>query len=100
MTEDRDFVQFIIDVKRKTGIDLALYKEGQMKRRLTSLSMKRGYSSFATYFEGIDRDKELYYEFLDRMTINVSEFFRNPGRWAVLNNKIIPRLLSEKGRIK
>jgi chemotaxis protein methyltransferase CheR len=100
MTEDRDFVQFTIDVKRKTGIDLALYKEGQMKRRLTSLRIKLGYSSFATYFEGIDKDKELYYEFLDRMTINVSEFFRNPGRWDVLNNKIIPRLLREKGRIK
>ncbi|RXT13907.1 protein-glutamate O-methyltransferase CheR [Ammoniphilus sp. CFH 90114] len=98
--EDRDFLQFIANVKRKTGIDLALYKEAQMKRRLTSLRQKRGYSEFTSYFEAMNRDKELYYEFLDRMTINVSEFFRNSGRWDVLNKKILPRLLKEKPRLK
>ncbi|MBP1933451.1 CheR family methyltransferase [Ammoniphilus resinae] len=97
---DQDFIQFIGNVKRKTGIDLLLYKEAQMKRRLTSLRLKRGYSSFAQYFDAMNQDQELYYEFLDRMTINVSEFFRNPGRWDVLNNKILPRLLREKGRVK
>ncbi len=29
-----DYEQFIEGIKRKTGIDLALYKEAQMKRRL------------------------------------------------------------------
>ncbi|HJV46561.1 MAG TPA: protein-glutamate O-methyltransferase CheR [Bacillota bacterium] len=100
MTEDQDFLQFISSIKRKTGIDLALYKEAQMKRRLTSLRVKRGYRNFSTYFEAIDKDRELFYEFLDRMTINVSEFFRNPSRWDVLNQKIIPRLKKEKGRVK
>lgn len=36
-----DYEQFIEGIKRKTGIDLALYKEAQMKRRLTSLYEKR-----------------------------------------------------------
>jgi chemotaxis protein methyltransferase CheR len=98
--EDRDFVQFIANVKRKTGIDLAQYKEAQMKRRLTSLRMKRGFDSFAPFFEGMMKNQELFDEFLDRMTINVSEFFRNPSRWQVLENKIIPRMLKEKGKIK
>ncbi|MEW9669749.1 protein-glutamate O-methyltransferase CheR [Ammoniphilus sp. 3BR4] len=98
--EDRDFLQFIANVKRKTGIDLALYKEAQMKRRLTSLLQKRGFADFASYFEGMSRDKDLFYEFLDRMTINVSEFFRNAGRWEVLNQKILPRLLKEKPKLK
>lgn len=98
--EDRDFLHFIASVKKMTGIDLALYKEAQMKRRLTSLRMKRGYSTFAAYFEAISKDKELFYEFLDRMTINVSEFFRNPGRWEVLENKILPRLTQESRKLK
>jgi chemotaxis protein methyltransferase CheR len=98
--EDRDFLQFIASVKKMTGIDLALYKEAQMKRRLTSLRLKRGYNSFAAYFEAICKDKELFYEFLDRMTINVSEFFRNPGRWEVLENKILPRLMQESRKLK
>jgi chemotaxis protein methyltransferase CheR len=98
--EDRDFLQFISNVKRKTGIDLSLYKEAQMKRRLTSLRVKRGYNTFESFFEAMTKDQELFNEFLDRMTINVSEFFRNPSRWQVLETKIIPRLLKERGRLK
>lgn len=98
--EDKDFYTFIANIKKMTGIDLALYKEAQMKRRLTSLRLKRGYQSFAAYFDAIAKDKELFYEFLDRMTINVSEFFRNPGRWDVLENKILPRLIQESRRLK
>lgn len=98
--EDKDFQYFIESVKKMTGIDLALYKEAQMKRRLTSLRLKRGYDTFARYFEAISRNQELFYEFLDRMTINVSEFFRNPGRWEVLENKILPRLAKMSPRLK
>jgi chemotaxis protein methyltransferase CheR len=39
-------------------------------------------------------------EFLDRMTINVTEFYRNPNRWDVLQNKIIPLLMKESPRLK
>jgi len=98
--EDRDFLQFIANVKQLTGIDLALYKEAQMKRRLTSLRLKRGHATFASYFQAIAKDKDLFYEFLDRITINVSEFFRNPGRWDVLDQKILPRLKQESPRLK
>lgn len=98
--EDQDFTQFIANIKRKTGIDLALYKEAQMKRRLTSLRLKRGHSTFASYFDALAKDQEMFYEFLDRMTINVSEFYRNPGRWEVLQNKILPRLHQESKKLK
>ncbi|MGC5324564.1 CheR family methyltransferase [Brevibacillus sp. SYSU BS000544] len=98
--EDQDFLQFIANIKRKTGIDLALYKEAQMKRRLTSLRQKRGHNNFATYFDALAKDQEMFYEFLDRMTINVSEFYRNPSRWDVLQNKILPRLHQESRKLK
>lgn len=95
-----DYQQFIDNIKRKTGIDLALYKEAQMKRRLTSLYEKRGYRNFSEYFEAIHKDKGLLEEFLDRMTINVSEFYRNARRWEVLEKKIFPKLLAENKRLK
>lgn len=88
-----DYYQFINQIKNKTGIDLALYKEAQMKRRLTSLYEKKGYRSFQEYFTAIDHDKELLKEFLDRITINVSEFYRNYKRWEVLEKKILPEML-------
>lgn len=95
-----DYEQFIEGIKRKTGIDLALYKEAQMKRRLTSLYEKKGYKSFVDFFRAVEADRNLMNEFLDRMTINVSEFYRNGKRWEVLQNKIFPKLLAHNKRLK
>ena len=93
--EDQDFLLFIKKVKEHTSIDLALYKEAQMKRRLTTLRMKRGYNTFVAFFDAMMKDKELFYEFLDRMTINVSEFWRNPNRWELVEQKFIPEMLKK-----
>jgi chemotaxis protein methyltransferase CheR len=95
-----DYERFIIQIKRKTGIDLSLYKEAQMKRRLISLYEKRGFSSFQDFFKEINRNQNLLTEFLDRLTINVSEFFRNYKRWEVLESKIMPEILKINKRPK
>lgn len=97
---DRDYQEFILQVKRKTGIDLALYKEAQMKRRLTTFYEKKGYISFHDFFKALNADTDLFHEFLDRMTINVSEFYRNKQRWDVLENKILPKLLKNNESLK
>lgn len=95
-----DYEQFIQQINHKTGIDLSLYKEAQMKRRLTSLRDKRGHSSFRAYFSSLEKDAALLDEFLDRMTINVSEFYRNRTRFEVLERKVIPFLLKKKKSLK
>ncbi|KUF33165.1 MULTISPECIES: CheR family methyltransferase [Lysinibacillus] len=95
-----DYEQFIEGIKRKTGIDLALYKEAQMKRRLTSLYEKKGYRNFVDFLKALEQDRDLMNEFLDRMTINVSEFYRNGKRWEVLQKKILPKLLQTNKRLK
>lgn len=95
-----DYQLFTELIKKKTNIDLNLYKEVQMKRRLTSLRDKRGFNTFKSYFQVIDQDKELMQEFLDKMTINVSEFFRNSKRWEVLEKKILPEMLKKKSELK
>lgn len=97
---DQDFGAFIENFRRLTGIDLAQYKEAQMKRRLTTLRQRRGYDSFAAYFQAVAKDKQLLDELLDRMTINVSEFWRNPTRWEVLAGKFIPDLLGRSNGLK
>ncbi|MDR6111782.1 chemotaxis methyl-accepting protein methylase [Paenibacillus sp. SORGH_AS338] len=95
---DPDYVGFIKKVKDNTGIDLSQYKEAQMKRRLTTLRTKNGFSTFSAFFDAMLKDKTLFYEFLDRMTINVSEFWRNPNRWEVLRDSILPQLQKNNGK--
>ncbi|MBR7553252.1 CheR family methyltransferase [Allobacillus sp. GCM10007491] len=94
-----DYTEFVSSIKKQTGIDLGLYKEKQMKRRLTSLREKRGFDTFSSYFKAVKNDRELLTELLDRMTINVSEFFRNRLRWERLQSNLLPDLLKDKDRI-
>src|SRR5690606_1064604 len=94
-----DYYLFIKKIHTKLGIDLSLYKEAQMKRRITTLRDKRGFTSFISYYEALLRDDLLLEEFIDRLTINVSEFYRNPKRWEVLKDKIIPTLLKNNSSL-
>jgi chemotaxis protein methyltransferase CheR len=98
--EDEDFSLFIKRIKDKTAIDLSQYKEAQMKRRLTTLRSKHGFQTFTAYWEALNAEKRLMGEFLDRMTINVSEFWRNSSRWTALEQRFFPDLLKENGRLK
>ncbi|AKL84943.1 protein-glutamate O-methyltransferase [Bacillus atrophaeus] len=87
---------FISKWKQLTGVDLTLYKEAQMKRRLTSLYEKKGYQNFKEFAEALEKDQRLLNETLDRMTINVSEFYRNYKRWEVLETSILPLIKHKK----
>lgn len=95
-----NYTGFISQIKKKLGIDLSLYKEAQMKRRITSLRDKRGFKTFSLYFQALNRDDDLLEEFVDRMTINVSEFYRNPKRWEVLKDSVFPFLLTDKKKLR
>lgn len=94
-----DYIEFVKLVNKKIGLDLNLYKETQMKRRITTLRNKRGFISFVSYFEALSKDEELLREFTERLTINVSEFYRNPKRWDILSKNILPSLQNNKGKL-
>jgi len=91
-----DYRLFQERIFKLTGIDLTLYKEDQMKRRLSSLKAKYGVASFIDYYEQLKRSPQLLEECLDKITINVTEFFRNKQRWDILEKKILPNLIANK----
>lgn len=99
-TPDPDYLGFIRNIKQQTGIDLAQYKEAQMKRRLTTLRNKNGFPTFSAFYSAMTTNKTLFYEFLDKMTINVSEFWRNPNRWETLRDVVLPGLAAGKSRLR
>lgn len=81
-----------------SSIDLNAYKEKQMKRRIDSLISKNGFKSYSDYVKGLKTDKELYEAFINYLTINVSEFWRNPEQWTRLEKEIIPYLIEKHGK--
>lgn len=88
-----DYEIFKKKVKALLNIDLDGYKSHQIKRRIGILMDKVGAKDFIAFYCILEKDTRLQKEFLDRITINVSEFFRNPEQFEILKNKIIPLLL-------
>ncbi|MGN0496744.1 MAG: CheR family methyltransferase [Lachnospiraceae bacterium] len=92
-----DYESFKTDVYGLTNINLSLYKERQMKRRIESLMNRKGYSDFQSYFHAMKEDDALLRAFVSYLTINVSEFYRNPKQWELFENEMIPYLKKQFG---
>lgn len=95
-----NYEQFKTQVFSLTKIDLNAYKERQMKRRIDSLISKNKFSGYDDYVTAIKKDTNLLEEFINYLTINVSEFYRNPEQWKVLESEILPVLMKNGGRLK
>jgi chemotaxis protein methyltransferase CheR len=94
-----DFLEFCEAIRRITGIDLTQYKRPQMERRIRSLAERRGHFDLSAYLATLSADAERLEEFLDRVTINVSQLWRNPEQFARLSDQILPEL-AETGRLR
>lgn len=90
---DEEFEWFLKQLNTKFGIDLSGYKPHRVKRRTEILLKKYKCGSFSEYIKLLSSDEEKKKEFVDRMTINVTEFFRNPEKWWQLRDKYLPILL-------
>ena len=86
------------EVLALTGIDLDCYKEKQMKRRIDTLIAKHKIEGYDKYVQGLKTDKSLFEEFVNYITINVSEFYRNPEQWTLMDREMIPELIKRFGK--
>jgi len=99
MAADPGYALFTQKVKQLTGIDLSRYKSNQMERRLGTMMRRVGVDGYATYARLIERDATALKELKEFITINVSEFFRNPEKFDELKGSILPQLLQQSPRL-
>lgn len=95
-----DFEEFKRKMLMSFRLDLNSYKETQLKRRLDGLLARQKIKNYGELFQNLTGDRMAYQTFLDHLTINVTEFFRDPHRWTELEKKILPELLQHKSTIK
>lgn len=93
-----DYENFKQDIYKLTNINLTMYKEKQMKRRIESLMTRKGFHDFQSYYRAMKADEKLLRGFVSYLTINVSEFYRNPNQWELFENKVIPYLTRQYGK--
>src|SRR5690606_36455507 len=87
---DPAWIAFRMSLERLIGVPLYQYKEPQMKRRLAGIMTRRGFAGWAEFTRAVAADPALLAVVRDTLTINVSEFFRQPDRFEALQRDILP----------
>lgn len=93
-----DYEYFKKAVYDLTKIDLNAYKEKQMKRRIDTLIAKHKIVGYDNYISALKADNNMFEEFVNYLTINVSEFYRNTDQWDILDKEIFPELIQRFGK--
>jgi chemotaxis protein methyltransferase CheR len=94
-----DYTEFCEGIRRLCSIDLLQYKRGQMERRIRTFAGTRGQTELPAYLTVLRSDRSELDSFLDRVTINVSQLWRHPEQWDVLEKAVLPELATA-GRIR
>lgn len=79
-----NYKEFYRWVYLNLSIDLEGYKQGQLTRRIENLMRRLGIKDLKDFINLMESDKRYKEQFLDFITINVTEFFRNPELYKKL----------------
>lgn len=87
-----DFENFCRGVKSLLGVDLSLYKRNQMERRARGLASRNRAETLTEYLHMLENDPVLLDRFMERMTITVSQLWRNTDIFEAIEKQILPEL--------
>jgi chemotaxis protein methyltransferase CheR len=97
--DEKDWETFKQKFVAKSGINLNDYKPAQMQRRIGNLMNRHGANTYTDFFVMLERDPKQYKDFVDYITINVTEFFRTPEKFQELEKKVLPELLAKSAKL-
>ncbi len=91
-----DYRGFVKSAQGVTGVALPKYKEKQMKRRIEQLMERWGVEGYSGLLHQLRRDEERLDDFLNYLTINTSEFFRNAETFLNIEHEVLPELVNRR----
>jgi chemotaxis methyl-accepting protein methylase len=91
-----DATRLIAQVERERGIDLSQYRLSYVERRIGTRLRALGFVSYRQYGTHLSEHPEEYTRLLDTLTVNVTDFFRDPPVWKIIRGEVIPAILKAK----
>lgn len=80
------------EVQHRYGYDFTHYTNASLLRRLNQLCLMDNFASFAELLYRVLNDPSYLQRFVENMTVNMTEMFRDPSFFAHLRTEILPRL--------
>lgn len=78
-------------VKKVHGFDFSNYSKASLKRRLSRVLMVKKLEYYDLKHALLNQP-DFFQDFLEEITVNVTEMFRDPSFYKALNNQVIPYL--------
>ncbi|GAB4281414.1 MAG: protein-glutamate O-methyltransferase [Coriobacteriia bacterium] len=85
-------------IGEERGLDLGQYRRSYVERRIATRMRAVGCRTYMRYARYLDEHPEEWHKLLDTLTINVTEFFRDPEVYEEFARTVVPSLLAEKER--
>jgi len=89
---DEQVETLISDVLEQYGYDFTGYSRASLKRRLLRLYALDKMVSFAEFRYKVSNDSFYFKRFVEQITVNVTEMFRDPTFYKALRYKVFPNL--------
>jgi chemotaxis protein methyltransferase CheR len=91
------YARLATGLRELLGIDLDQYRPAQMWRRVNGFAVSHGVADADGLLAACRDRPDLLAELRDMLTINVSEFFRDPEAWQRLGRRIVDRMSASRG---
>jgi chemotaxis protein methyltransferase CheR len=93
---DKDFITLKKQIFRCTSLDLGQYKDTYLQRRIGVRMRCCGSKEYSDYSNFLDSHPTEYDQLLDDLTINVTQFFRDPIVFKAMEEEVLPLLIYDK----
>jgi len=82
----------LTDIKNKYGYNFKEYSETSLTRRINRVFIINRIPSYAELHYRVLNDTDFFGNFLEAVTVNVTEMFRDPSFYVALKQKVFPQL--------
>ncbi len=88
-----DEIEIILnDLLEIYGYDFRGYSSASLKRRINRLFLIDKFTSFAEFRYQIKTEVNYINHFIEQLTVNVTEMFRDPEFYKIIREEVLPRL--------
>ncbi|GAO41878.1 CheR family methyltransferase [Flavihumibacter petaseus] len=89
---DEEIEMLLNDLLDTWGYDFTGYAHASLRRRISRLYLLRAFPSFAEFRYKLKNDSAFFHEFVEEITVNVTEMFRDPNFYRSISEQVFPWL--------
>ena len=99
---DLEFTMLKKLINKNLGFNADQYKDAHLRRRIDVRLRSTHCKTYGDYINVLKQDSAEYVVLMDTLTVNVTEFFRNPEAYDVVEKEVLPAAImaNENGPLK